>query len=197
MKTFIFLYMLVLLSSVASAEVYRWEDANGLHFTDDFSSVPERHREKPFAVINGQSGNTDSNTRGGLYLQNRLVAEQEARAAAHQDNLDQHRRAAEAKKQLQLNSRDLDTTLQSLVKSVVIWLLLAVCLFVVWIATLVDIVRSTFTTPSGKAVWMLAVLFLPLLGMVFYLILGANRKCDPVDRREGHLFGAACPARPG
>jgi hypothetical protein len=191
------LYTLVLLASAASAEVYRWEDANGLHFTDDVSSMPERHREKSFALVNPQSRHTDSNSRGGLYPQNRLVAEQEARTAALQANLDQRRRAAEAKKQRQLNSRDLDSTLQSLVKVVVIWLLLAVCLLVVWIATLVDIVRSTFTTPSGKAVWMLAVLFLPLFGMVFYLILGANRKCDPVYRRERNPFGAACPVRSG
>lgn len=31
----------------AAADIYRWEDeSGGLHFTDDLSSVPERHRKK-------------------------------------------------------------------------------------------------------------------------------------------------------
>src|SRR5450631_2241119 len=34
------------LAFAASAEIYRWEDANGVNFTDDSSSVPEKFREK-------------------------------------------------------------------------------------------------------------------------------------------------------
>ena len=35
LKTFIILYVLVLFSSVANSEVYRWEDADGVHISDN------------------------------------------------------------------------------------------------------------------------------------------------------------------
>jgi len=197
LKTVIVLYMLVLLNSAASAEVYTWEDANGLNFSDNSSSIPEWYREKPAAETRVEPVKTNPQARVGMYPQNRLVAEQEARAAVHLANREQHRLTAEAKKQQQANSRDLETTLQSLVRFVVIWVMLGLCLFVIWIATLVDIVRSKFPTPASKAGWLLVVLFLPLLGMVPYLILGADQKCNPVNCREKQPLGVDCPVRPG
>jgi len=202
LKTFVILYILVLLSSAASAEIYRWEDANGVNFTDDSSAIPEKYREKPPAEPSAETGvqpvNSNPQPRiGEMYQQNRQAVSRANQAAAHQASLERHRRAVEAKKQQQINRRDFETTLQSLAKFVVIWVMLGGCLFVIWVATLVDIVRSRFTTPSGKAVWLLLVLFLPLLGMVPYLILGANRKCNPVNSRESQPFPVACPVKSG
>ena len=177
MKTAIILYMLILLSSVASAEIYRWEDANGINFTDDSSSVPEKYREKPFAEINAQSEGINPVVRVAITRQNRPAANQENQAAVHQANLEQHRRAAELKKQQQINTEEFQTTLQSLAKFIFIWIMLGFCLFIIWIVTIVDIVRSEFITPSNKTVWMLLVLLLPLLGMVPYLMLGSDQKC--------------------
>jgi len=193
--------MLVLLSSVASAEIYRWEDANGVNFTDDSSSIPEKYRgpspAEPPAETGEQPVNSNQQVRVGMYQQNRQSASSANQAAAHQASLERHSRAVAAKKQQQTNRRDFETTLQSLAKFVVIWILQGGCLFVIWVATLVDIVRSRFTTHSGKAVWLLLVLFLPLLGVVPYLILGANRKCNPENGRESQPFRVACPAKPG
>jgi hypothetical protein len=50
-RTAVFLAGIALLScgfpGQAAADIYRWEDeSGGLHFTDDLSSVPERHRGK-------------------------------------------------------------------------------------------------------------------------------------------------------
>jgi hypothetical protein len=184
LKTVIILYMLFFLITVASAEVYTWEDANGTNFTDDSSSVPEKYREKPFAQTNVQSGNTNSQVRAGTYRQNRPVAVQENQAAVHQANLEQHRRTAEAKKQQHINTRNFETTLQSLAKFIVIGIILGLCLFVVWIVTIVDIVRSDFIPSSSKTVWMLLVLFLPLLGMVPYIILGSNQKSNSASCKQ-------------
>ena len=178
------MFMLILLTSAASAEVYTWEDANGKNFTDDYSSVPQKYREKSYAENNAQSGNTFQRVRVGTYQQDRPVALQENLAAVHQANLEQHRLAAEAKKQQHINTRNFETTLQSLAKYIFIGLILGLCLFVVWIVTIVDIVRSDFIPSSSKTVWMLLVVFLPLLGMVPYIILGSNQKSNSASCKE-------------
>ena len=193
MKSLIIIYLLVFLSSSASADVYTWEDANGVNFTDDASSIPEMYREEPAAVAKAHFGNSSVPARADKYPQTRRAVEQENRDAARQAGLEQHRQAAQAKNQRQTETRDFESTLKSLAKFVVIWIVLGACLFLVWLATMVDIIRSTFTTPSHKTVWMLLVLFLPLLGMVPYMILGLNQKRD-LDRQP---FGTSCTVNPG
>jgi hypothetical protein len=169
--------MLVLCASVASAEVYSWEDANGMNFTDNASSVPGKYRDKAFAETSAGHGDSSPHVRAGIYRQYRPVADQVHQAAVRQASREQLRRAAEAKKQQLINTGNLENTLQSLVTYIVIGIILGLSLFVIWVATIVDIVRSEFITPSCKTVWMLLVLFLPLLGMVPYMILGSNQKC--------------------
>lgn len=39
---------IALLSSLAHAEVYKWKDSSGVHFTDNPLSVPEKYREKVY-----------------------------------------------------------------------------------------------------------------------------------------------------
>jgi uncharacterized membrane protein len=176
MKTAIITYILVLLASVASAEIYRWEDANGIHFTDDSASVPEKYFDKDVAEFKAHSRNSGQQGNVGIARQFSLAEKQEQQAATHLANQEQHRRTAEVKRQLQINSRDFEDTLQSLAKFIVIWILLGMCLFIVWVGIIVDIARSTFITSTLKTVWMLLVLLLPLLGMLFYLILGSKQK---------------------
>lgn len=170
--------MLVFLVSAASAEIYSWEDADGVHFTDSPPSVPEKYREKPVSESNVQAEFKDPHVKGGMSQQNTLVANQEKRAADHQASLEQHKQSAEAAKKKQISARKFENTLQSLVKFIVIWIILGFSLFVVWMVTIVDIVRSDFITPSSKTVWMLLVLFLPLLGMLFYMFMGSNQKSN-------------------
>jgi hypothetical protein len=176
MKTAIIVYILVLLASGASAEIYRWEDANGIHFTDDSSSVPEKYFDKDVAEFKANSRNKGQQVKVGITRQFSLAEKQEQQAATHLANQEQHRRTAEVKRQLQINSRDFEDTLQSLAKFIVIWILLGMCLFIVWVGIIVDIARSEFITSTLKTVWMLLVLLLPLLGMLFYLILGSKQK---------------------
>lgn len=174
MKTLII--MSVLLASVASAEIYRWEDASGVYFTDNYSSVPEKYREKAVAEPTKRTGEIEPHVGTIAAQQPSPVAVPESKAAVHEANLEQQRQAAETNTRQPVNTREMQTTLQSLSKFIVIGILLASFLFIMWIVTIVDIVRSEFVTPTIKRVWMLVVVLLPLLGMVPYMILGSHQK---------------------
>jgi hypothetical protein len=183
LKTVIVLCMLVLLSSIASAELYRWEDANGINFSDDFASLPERYHEHSSAGTVASPETVDQQVNDGLSRQNKRAASLEQQAADHRANLEQHRQALETFKQKQISAREFDTTLKSLARYIVVGVILGLCLFVVWIVSIVDIVRSGFITTTIKFVWLLLVIFLPLLGMLFYMILGSNQKSIPPGGR--------------
>ncbi len=44
-----------------------------------------------------------------------------------------------------------------------------------WIIALVDILRSEFTG-ANKIVWLLVVIFLPVIGFLLYFLIGRNQK---------------------
>ncbi len=44
-----------------------------------------------------------------------------------------------------------------------------------WIFALVDILRSEFTG-SNKIVWLLVVIFLPVIGFILYFLIGTKQK---------------------
>jgi hypothetical protein len=54
------------------------------------------------------------------------------------------------------------------------WLLLLVLLLP--LTALVDILRSNFSKAENKIIWVLIVIFLPLLGSILYFIMGRNQK---------------------
>ncbi|MFD2161354.1 PLDc N-terminal domain-containing protein [Paradesertivirga mongoliensis] len=41
---------------------------------------------------------------------------------------------------------------------------------------IIDIVRSEFKDSTSKLIWILIVLFLPMLGSLIYLLIGRNQK---------------------
>ncbi len=47
--------------------------------------------------------------------------------------------------------------------------------FVLWIWALVDILKSEFTG-YNKIIWLLLVIFLPLLGLILYYFIGRKQK---------------------
>ena len=62
MKTLLLLIAIVLLASLAHAEVYKWQDDNGaMHFTDNPFSVPVKYREKVYAEAVQQIKKTTPN----------------------------------------------------------------------------------------------------------------------------------------
>jgi len=56
----------------------------------------------------------------------------------------------------------------------IVWLVLGVIQIVLFIAALVSIVASRRYTGGGKVLWVLLVLFMPLLGALGWFLLGRN-----------------------
>lgn len=46
----------------------------------------------------------------------------------------------------------------------------------IWIAAMIDIVRSNFTDSNQKVVWILIVIFVPFIGTILYFTLGRANK---------------------
>jgi len=180
-KTIIIMYLLALLAPVASAEVYRWEDENGMNFSDNPASVPEGQREKTPAEATGQIKNPVPHARSEAPRLRRVAVTQEQQIAAYQDNLEQQRRATVATRQNQAKAAaaglgNVAETFPSLATMVVVCLLLTLFLAIAWVVTIVDIGKSTFITPTIKTVWMVVVILMPGIGMLFYYILGLSQK---------------------
>ena len=97
----IIVYTLFLLTSVASAEVYKWEDANGMHYTDSPGSVPEKYRYKVYEETREQIRNSKPQVRSGITPQNSPVVTQENQATINQATLEQQKRTSEAMRQQQ------------------------------------------------------------------------------------------------
>jgi hypothetical protein len=196
LKTTVILMLLTLLVSVANAETYKWEDASGVHFTDNLSSVPEKYREKHLPEAKAQTKDTTPQVGAGMVQQGRptvmqpylppaiqpaMQQYQQNQAAIYQANLEQQRRAAEVMRQQQaralaVSTRNVEKAANSFAKFMAFWLLMGFVLMVVWVSTIVDIVRSEFVSPSNKTVWMLLVIFLPMLGMLLYFMFGSSQK---------------------
>jgi hypothetical protein len=182
MKTVIIIYLLVLLASVASAEVYRWEDGNVINFTDDPALVPDKYREKASLEGTGQIVNPAPQQVGVKATQRKLpVVTQGNQIAAYQDDLDQPRPVTGAIRQIQargaaVNTGNVEDDFPSLATAVVVCILSMLFLAIAWIATIFDISKSKFITPSLKSAWMVVVIFMPGIGMMFYYILGLGQK---------------------
>lgn len=185
------LFALALVTSAASAEVYKWEDENGIHITDSPGSVPEKYREKVYADTRAQIKNTAPKSTGIANLNIPAVVNQINRVSVVQANLEQQQRyKAEALRQQQAralaaSNKKVESAFASLAGFMVLWSIVGVFLFIAWIFTIVDIVRSEFDTPSNKTVWMLLVIFIPLIGMVLYYIFGLGHKCSSMSYRGG------------
>jgi hypothetical protein len=63
-------------------------------------------------------------------------------------------------------------------------ILLAIGVFLFWLATIIDIVKSEFKRDADKIVWFLFVMILPPLGVLLYFFIGRFQKTDagPVIR---------------
>jgi len=190
LRNIFILLAFVLVTSAASAEVYKWEDENGIHLTDSPGSVPEKYREKVYADTRAQIKNTAPKATGIANLNIPAVVNQINQVSLVQANLEQQQRhKAEALRQQQAralaaSNKKVKSAFASLAGLMFIWLMLGSLILIGWISTIVDIVRSEFETPSNKTVWMLLVIFIPLIGMVLYYIFGLGQKCSSMSYRN-------------
>ena len=47
---------------------------------------------------------------------------------------------------------------------------------VFWIIALIDILKSDFRDTNGKIIWVLVVIFLPVIGSILYFLIGKSQK---------------------
>jgi hypothetical protein len=174
-------------ASISTAEIYSWEDAESVHFTDNQSIVPQQNiTSEPVAAVAADAGVQTRSDTYAVVTENRVtpairnVIEPPARpnpgaripaepAAVYKST------GAPAERNIRS-----DSTFPSLATMVVVGLALILFLFIMWIVTIADVVRSTFTTPRLQITWVLLVLLLPVVGMAFYYVLGLSQKCDPI-----------------
>ncbi len=45
-----------------------------------------------------------------------------------------------------------------------------------YLYTLIDILKSEFTNSINKIIWLIAVIFLPILGIILYFFIGKKQK---------------------
>jgi Phospholipase_D-nuclease N-terminal len=60
--------------------------------------------------------------------------------------------------------------------------LIMVAAFVFWIWVLIDILKNEFTG-SNKLIWLLAVIMVPLIGMLLYWFIGREQRIQGGDKQ--------------
>lgn len=71
------------------------------------------------------------------------------------------------------------------------WWLLFIFVAIIWVATIVDIIRRRHERSGGKtAAWILIVLIFPVLGsIIYFLVNGAGGPAAPRDADLDHVTG--------
>lgn len=190
MRIVLIFISLLVLNSISYAETYKWEDSTGIHYTDNPASVPIQYRSKTDDPVNApikssveeslpRHINANYNT-----IPNKLEEIQRA-------NAEQSRLTAESIKQQQFAANELsrkqtEKILQDASRFFAFWVLIGIVALIVLISVIIDIVRSEFTNPTNKIVWILLVLFFGPLGVLLYLLigLGQKKKGSTVGERE-------------
>ncbi|WP_132055487.1 PLD nuclease N-terminal domain-containing protein [Pseudocnuella soli] len=62
--------------------------------------------------------------------------------------------------------------------AIILFTVLSLLLIVLWAVALWDVVGSQFANANDKLVWVLVVLFAPVLGMLFYFLAGRKNKIN-------------------
>lgn len=178
----VILFMLVTFAATAAyGEVYKWEDENGMHFTDNPFSIPKKYREKVLGETRQESQIKQSTQPIPLPDKNFQAVENRKPFAANPIGLRQH--PFPPKKRLHKNT-SVNEAYYKLGKLITVVILIGAFLLLAWFFTLIDIIRSEFTDSSNKIVWFFLVFFLPLLGMILYRFIGTCQKKSWISPQE-------------
>jgi len=53
---------------------------------------------------------------------------------------------------------------------------LGIAIFVLWIMSIVDVIKNDFQNPNNKIIWILLLLFIAPLATILYQLVGRNQK---------------------
>jgi|GEM_PF-2210881 len=186
MRTALLLACLLLITAQAGAVTYKWEDAKGVHYTDDFSSVPDELRKRSVPVDEDGVINFGKT----VPLRNNTGAKRKNLEEIERINVARDRIVMEAIRQHQVDvisqmnrqSSDLQKRLVTLfANQMVIWFVPLLLFAFIWILSLFDIMRSDFSVPAYKYAWLVFVLLLPPVGMILYYWFGRGQKAGVED----------------
>ncbi len=152
MNLILILLPLMLFTSISSAEVYRWEDAEGVHFTDNPESVPAGSSDmsgEPETVPPDTALAVRNSALTARINHDQLVRSNIELTRIETEAVKQQQTAAKAQVHLQKIELEQDV-LQSLSRYILIGFFVAAALFIAWIIALVDIFRGEFIRPEYK-----------------------------------------------
>lgn len=58
------------------------------------------------------------------------------------------------------------------------WMVISILVLALWLTALVSVLRNDFRDSTEKLIWVLVILFLPLLGSILYFAIGRSRKIN-------------------
>lgn len=193
---------LLLIASPAGAVTYRWEDGKGVHYSDEFASVPEELRKR--SVPEDQDGVIDFGRI--MTLRNDTGAARRKLEEIERDNTERDRIVMEAIRQHQADvinrmNRESSALQKGLVTMFagkkVLWIVPLLLVASVWLLSLRDIRGRVFPSPAFRYLWLACVLFLPLIGSVLYYRFGRppRKTADGNAGEHGNMPGGNAPAR--
>lgn len=56
------------------------------------------------------------------------------------------------------------------------WVIISALAVLLWLVALIDVLRNSFAGENEKLIWILVILFAPLVGSILYFAIGRKRR---------------------
>lgn len=66
-------------------------------------------------------------------------------------------------------------------QGLIIWTILAAVICFIFLAALINVLKSDFTDSTTKLMWILVILLVPFLGSIIYFMIGGKHKVQKVN----------------
>lgn len=64
--------------------------------------------------------------------------------------------------------------------SLIIWGIFTIILLFIWILAIASILQSDFKDARAKSIWMLVIIFLPVIGSLLYFLIGRGQRINNI-----------------
>ena len=158
-----------------SYAIYKWIDDKGQVHISDSPEPTHQQKSEEYTVREQPTGTTSSNKSiSQKYEQQNNKNVASPLVIPSQPQFD--RLAAQ---------KALEKALTPLVQFISILIFLGLIHLLLFILTLINIMKSEFKNNTNKILWVILVLFLPLIGVILYFFIGRLQRVEPdVDDKE-------------